>query len=161
MFDLTASTEGTWNVTINKSLTHCPSDANEFYNSIVDTSAQSLINGVLQPRIAPPQPTGECFATIHHGFLNFFSYLDFLFAAIASDDPMSKFQKEMFTNQIGNSMDKVNAIMQGFDHTVIMPGGEAFSFTGLDTDAEGAVYSHLTYKAGASGATQKVDPRAA
>lgn len=69
---------------------------------------------------------------------------------------MSLFQKKMFSDAVRDSLDKVNSVVKSFDHVVIMPGGEAFKFTGLDTDEEGAVYSHLTYQAGTSAALQKV-----
>lgn len=38
--------------------------------------------------------------------------------------------------------------------TVIMPAGDAFLFTGIDCDEQGALYSHVTYSQGTRGATR-------
>jgi 20S proteasome alpha/beta subunit len=49
----------------------------------------------------------------------------------------------------------LESILQSLKSTVIMPAGEAFMFTGIDTDANGTLYSHVTYAQGAEGADQK------
>jgi hypothetical protein len=43
-------------------------------------------------------------------------------------------------------------LLKSLQTTVIMPAGDAFMFTGIDTDKDGNLYSHVTYTVGAEGA---------
>jgi hypothetical protein len=45
----------------------------------------------------------------------------------------------------------LETILKSLKTTVIMPAGEAFMFTGVDTDVAGNLYSHVTYAEGAEG----------
>jgi hypothetical protein len=119
---------------------------------------RAFIPGALQNR-APPTLTGDFNATIEHDFHGIFKEIDVLIAAFLNgQDPVLQAERELFTADVGDPLAKVDAVMNGFDHVVIMPGGEAFKFTGLDTDEEGAVYSHLTYQAGTDGPARKGVP---
>lgn len=51
--------------------------------------------------------------------------------------------------------DNLQNVLKSLKTTVIMPAGEAFMFTGVDTDSSGNLYSHVSYANGAEGAERK------
>lgn len=56
---------------------------------------------------------------------------------------------------MGGMMTRLTSAVNGMQYQVMMPGGEAFFFKGMDIDDQANLYSHLTYRLGASGAARK------
>lgn len=61
--------------------------------------------------------------------------------------PAAESMAEMF--------ERLQSAANGLEYQVMMPGGEAFFFKGLDIDSNADMYSHLTYRKGAAGAERK------
>lgn len=85
------------------------------------------------------------------GFINFGDYLKRIFSNFPSF-PNTVAPPGVYA--LKDSIDGVRSAFSGLDYTVMMPGGEAFFYNGLDCDSSGNLYSHLTYKKGSSGASR-------
>jgi hypothetical protein len=44
-----------------------------------------------------------------------------------------------------NLSDEIRNVMSGTRFSVVMPAGEVFGFSGLDTTSDGAFYTHISY----------------
>jgi len=71
-----------------------------------------------------------------------------LFRAFGSRSDVEKLLAtvKMFGSQsVDELVGGLKCLMDGLKFTVIMPAGDAFYFKGVDTDAEGNMYSHVSY----------------
>jgi hypothetical protein len=52
---------------------------------------------------------------------------------------------EAVNSGITTLMQRLDAAMAGLNTSVMMPGGEVMTFSGMDTDDEGRLYAHIKY----------------
>ncbi|KAK7001515.1 hypothetical protein R3P38DRAFT_3049512 [Favolaschia claudopus] len=102
----------------------------------------------------PRDSSGNVVFSADHHLEGWVAFEDFL-RCVMFDDMMSLYFGGMFRLTISESWcDNITNGLKALSTKVIMPAGDVFEFKGIDTDASGNVYTHLTYKSILSGTTQ-------
>ncbi|KAJ7018521.1 hypothetical protein C8F04DRAFT_1277619 [Mycena alexandri] len=101
----------------------------------------------------PRDGNGNVVYKSDHHLQGWVAFEDFL--ASLCGDMMKHYFGKMFELTISQSWsDNITKGLKALNTKVIMPAGDVFEFKGLDTDTEGNVYTHLTYKSILSGSTK-------